>query len=212
MKIQNMTLATLLCCAAGSATAADWYVTAAVGQSKADDKAAIEVNEELVDLGVTGLSSTFDDSDTAYQLQLGYQLTPNWAVEGGYVDLGKFQYSAAFTGPVAGNAVAEVKAAGLNIAAVGSYPVNDQFAVFGKIGAINAKVEGRATATGSGVSATEAISATKAKGYWGVGAAYDFNTQLGLQLEWERFNNLGDEAKTGESDVDLLSLGVKFRF
>jgi len=56
------------------------------------------------------------------------------------------------------------------------------------------------------------VSATKTKSYLGVGAAYNFNEQLGLHLAWERFNNLGDKDKTGESDVDLVSLGLKLNF
>ncbi|MDB4068821.1 outer membrane beta-barrel protein [Pseudomonadales bacterium] len=212
MKIKQMTLVTVLSVAAGSAFAGDWYALGSFGQSKVDGNAASEVNAELIDAGVTGLSSSFDDKDTSYKLQLGYSFTPNFAVEGGYIDLGKFQYSAAFTGPAVGSAVAEVKAAGINLGAVASYPMNDQFEIFGKLGIINAKVEASATASGGGVTLSENISETKVKGYWGVGAAYNFNKQLGLHLAWERFNKLGDDEKTGESDVDLVSLGLKLSF
>ncbi|MDA9050038.1 outer membrane beta-barrel protein [Pseudomonadales bacterium] len=207
-----MTLVTVLSVAAGSAFAGDWYALGSFGQSKVDGNAASEVNAELIDAGVTGLSSSFDDKDTSYKLQLGYSFTPNFAVEGGYIDLGKFQYSAAFTGPAVGSAVAEVKAAGINLGAVASYPMNDQFEIFGKLGIINAKVEASATASGGGVTLSENISETKVKGYWGVGAAYNFNKQLGLHLAWERFNKLGDDEKTGESDVYLVSLGLKLSF
>ena len=212
LKIKQMTLVTVLSVAAGSAFAGDWYALGSFGQSKVDGNVASEVNAELIDAGVTGLSSSFDDKDTSYKLQLGYSFTPYLAVEGGYIDLGKFQYSAAFTGPVAGSAVAEVKAAGFNAGAVASYPMNDQFEIFGKLGIINAKVEGSAAASGSGVTISENVSATKTKSYLGVGAAYNFNEQLGLHLAWERFNNLGDKDKTGESDVDLVSLGLKLNF
>ena len=212
MKMKQMTLVSVLAVATSSAFAGDWYAVGALGQTKVDDQAERDVNSDLIDLGVTGLSSSFDDKDTGYKLQMGYSFTPNWAVEGGYIDLGKFQYSAAVTGPTAGSAVAEVKVAGLNVAAVASYPMSDQFEIFGKLGIINAKVEASATASGGGVTLSENISETKVKGYWGVGAAYNFNKQLGLHLAWERFNKLGDDEKTGESDVDLVSLGLKLSF
>lgn len=62
------------------------------------------------------------------------------------------------------------------------------------------------------MSASDSADDTSAKGYWGIGAAYRFNKQWSLRAEWERFNKLGDENKTGESDVDLLSVGVVFNF
>jgi hypothetical protein len=46
---------------------------------------------------------------------------------------------------------------------------------------------------------------------FGFGATYQINKQWGVRAEWERFNNLGD-SDTGESDVDLLSVGAVFRF
>lgn len=212
MKLKHIAAAGILSLAMASAFAGDWYVVGSIGQStdKTDSKG--DIDDALVSAGVTGLSSSFDDKDTGYKLQLGYQLTPNFAIEGGYVDLGKFKYSASFTGPSAGTGSAEAKASGLNIAAVGIAPINDQFSVFGKFGFINAKVEISATATGSGTSASGSESATKMKANFGIGAAYNFDKAWGLRAEWERFNNLGDKNKTGESDVDMLSVGVVFNF
>ena len=212
MKIKHIAVATILSLTATSSFAADWYLNGSLGHSSARDESVDELNSELIALGVTGLSTAFDDSDTAYKLQLGYRFTPNWAVEGGYIDLGNFDYSATFTGPVAGGAAASLEVAGLNLAAVGSYPVNEKFDLFAKLGVINAKVRLNATATGSGVTFSEDISKTNAEGYWGVGAGYQFNEQLGTQLEWERFNDLGDEQATGEGDVDLISLGIRVAF
>lgn len=209
MKNKHIAVATILSLAAASALAGNWYVVGSVGQSEVQDTNKGEIDAALASIPVTGLSSSMDDTDTGYKLQLGYKFTPNWAIEGGYVDLGKFKYDATFAG---GTANAEIKVTGWNIAAVGTYPINEQFSVFGKLGVIDAKVEADFTATGPGGTASDGDSSTKAKGNWGVGATYNINKQWGVRAEWERFDKLGDKDKTGESDVDLLSVGVVFNF
>jgi OOP family OmpA-OmpF porin len=47
---------------------------------------------------------------------------------------------------------------------------------------------------------------------YGIGLQYDFTNTTGLRLDWERFADVGDEDKTGQSDVDMLSAGLVFRF
>lgn len=217
MNVKRITAAAILSLAMTSAFAGDWYLAGSVGQSRPEDNSKSDTDASLVsDLGVTGLASSMDDTDTGYKLQLGYKFTPNWAVEGGYVDLGKFNYTASFTGSVvpggAGSASADIKASGWNIAGVGTYPINDQFSVFGKLGIIDAKVEIDASVTGAGGVGSTSTSATKWKTLWGAGAACNLSKQWSLRAEWERFNNLGDSDQTGESSVDLLSLGVVFNF
>lgn len=201
-------IAILSATAAAPAFAGDIYVVGSVGQSSMDiDKGTVD--NALTSAGATGVSSSIDKTDTAYKIQLGYRFNQNFAVEGGYVDLGKGKYSAGFTG---GNANANVKASGVNIAALGILPLNESFSVFGKLGFINAKVEQTVSATGPGGSASDSVNATKWKTNWGIGATYNVNKQLGIRFEYEQFSKLGDSNKTGESDVNLLSAGVVYKF
>ena len=186
-----------------------WYGVGSVGRSRLDDSSKNNVDSALTTGGVTGLSSSMDDHDTAYKLQLGYKFTPNWAVEGGYVDLGKFDYRANFTG---GSANGQAKANGWNIAGVGTYPINEQFSVFGKLGMIDARVKENVSASGAGGTVGGNESATKWKANFGVGATYNVARNWGLRAELERFDKLGDNSNTGESNVNLLSLGVAYSF
>ena len=206
--IKRLTVAAALSLTMASAFAGDWYAVGSIGQSRIPSDSKGQTDSSLSGL-VTGLSSSMDDHDTGYKLQLGYKFTPNWAIEGGYVDLGKFNYNATFTG---GTASGEVKASGFNLAGIGSYPINDQFSIFGKLGFIDAKVEASANATGPGGAASGSASATKWKTNWGFGATYNVTKAWGVRAEWERFNKLGDNNNTGESDVNLLSVGVVYNF
>lgn len=194
--------------ASGTVRAQGLYVYGAVGKSSVDfDKSSIDT--ELTNLGVTGLSSSVDDSDTGYKLQLGYMFNRHVGVEGGWVDLGKFRYNANFNG---GSAVADVKASGFSMAAIGVAPLNESASLFAKLGIINAKVKTSASASGPGGAASANVSDTDWSPNYGLGFMYSFTPKLALRVEWDRFDNLGNKDKTGEGDVDLYSVGLKYSF
>jgi opacity protein-like surface antigen len=60
-----------------------------------------------------------------------------------------------------------------------------------------------------GVSRSQEASEVEFK--FGIGASYSFTRNLALRAEFERFLDVGD-SDTGEGDVDLISIGVTFRF
>ena len=211
VKMKQVAAALIALSAASTVFAADdsgVYVLGAVGSSRvAIDKA--EIDSELTAVGVTGLSSTSHETDTGYKLQLGYKVNQNFAVEGGYVDLGKFTYDATFTG---GTAKATAKATGWNIVAMGILPLGDTFSLLGRLGVIRAKVDETASATGPGGSALASVSATKNKSTYGLGVAYNLSKSTSIRADYDRYSKLGDKNTTGEGDVDLYSLAVAYKF
>lgn len=209
MSVKACVVAALLAASITPALAGDFYVLGSVGRSSMKDNSKSNADAVLAAAGFRNISSSLDTTDTGYKLQLGYQYNPNFAVEAGYVDLGKEKYSATYTG---GSASATAKAAGWNIAAVGIVPLNDQFSLFGKLGLIDAKVETSGTVSLGAASASANASATKWKPNYGIGATYNFTKTVGMRAEYERFQKLGDSNTTGESNVDLLSLGVVVKF
>jgi OOP family OmpA-OmpF porin len=46
----------------------------------------------------------------------------------------------------------------------------------------------------------------------GLGGQYNLSKSVGLRVEWERYFKVGDQDTTGETDVDLISAGVVFKF
>lgn len=130
-----------------------------------------------------------DDEDTSWKIFGGWEMNPNIAFEAGWVDFGEI------TGSVGGSAVsAEVD--GWTLAAKGILPINEQFDVFGKFGAIMWDVEGSGAASGISDDGTDLM--------YGLGAQYMLTNQFGIVGEWEWFDI--------DSDVDLFSVGVLFKF
>jgi OOP family OmpA-OmpF porin len=211
LKMKQVAVALITLSAASTVFAADdsgAYILGAVGVSRVSiDKAAFD--DTLNSVPVTGLSSTTDERDTGYKLQLGYKLNQNFAIEGGYVDLGKFAYNATFTG---GNVNATIKASGWNLVAMGILPLGDTFSLLGRVGMIRAKVEANASTTVPGIS-PENTSTTNNDFTYGLGVAYNLSKNVSFRADYDRYAKLGDTNSTGgEGDVDLYSLAVAYKF
>ena len=181
--------------AAQAAGDTGWYGSINAGRS--DQKAGGgEIDRALSNQGVSG-TATMEDHDTGYSLEAGYRFSRNFALEGSYVDLGKFDFNSTVNGTY--------KATGVGLSAVGIIPIEDNFSLYGKAGAFSGKTELSASAPASDRSERETVPT------FGLGASYDFGDNVVGKLEWNRYQNLGD-ASTGEGDVDLYTLGVGYRF
>jgi OOP family OmpA-OmpF porin len=149
-----------------------------------------------------------DRTDTAWKAFVGYQFTPNIGIEGGYVDMGK----ATANGFVGGAFVdANAKVRGVELVAVGTYPITNQFAVYGKLGAIRSRVSVSATAVVPGFAATVSDSSRSTDLTFGLGARYFFTPNFGGRAEWQRYQKVGNST-IGTDDIDVFSLGLLYAF
>jgi len=133
--------------------------------------------------GFNGLTKS---SDAAYGALLGFQYNSNFAVEGEYVDLGRFSSAG-----VAG------KSDALGFGAVGILPLDEGFSVYGKLGVARSRTS---TSVATGTNRTAAT--------YGLGGQYD-TPMIGLRLSWERYK-VGVAGQN--ADDDLYSLAVIFKF
>ena len=186
-----------------------FYVGLSFGQSK--------VNFEDSDVpsvgGATASSISKDESDSGFKLYGGYRFTRNFALEGGWADLGSFRATRNVTAPAVGSFTAEIESSGPFIDAVGIIPLQ-QFALFGKLGAMYATTETTFSTTGAvilapGVPRSSDDSELEFK--FGLGASYSFTRNFAIRAEYERFFDVGT-SDTGEGDIDLISIGIVFRF
>lgn len=190
---------------------------------------------------ITQTTTKLESEQTAdrngYKLQMGYKLTDNFALEGGYVRLGKARYDASYSSTLktpnfpklettqpqlvallpdsvryktvqtSGTASREVEYSGINLSLVGSKQVTDDFSVFAKAGAIHARVKARSSGFGTAES-----SKSKWRPILGVGADYFFDDMFGIRAEYERYNKLGDKDTVGTMDINMMSLGLIGKF
>jgi len=174
---------------AKSAADTGWYVGGSIGQSKTDCESA------------PGFSC--DDKDTAYKIFGGYQINRNFGAELGYTDLGKVTASG-------GGLSVESKATAWDLVGVGAFPLSNQFSIYGKLGFYSGEVKVSSNvAGGSGKKTTTDLT-------YGAGVQYNFMRNLGARLEWQRYASAKqpDTTVTAEdkSDIDVLSLGIVYKF
>jgi OmpA-OmpF porin, OOP family len=171
-----------------------FYVGGALGQTS-------------VDLECSPTSTSCDEEDSSWKIFGGYQFNRHFAVELGYSDLGEVSE----TEPtILGNVTGALKATVWDLVAVASMPIADGFSIFGKVGLYRADTD--FTASAIGLSVTESDSNTDLT--FGVGARYDFTRNLGVRLEWQRYQDVGGTffGVDVEGDVDVISVALIGKF
>ncbi len=195
-------LAITLFSLASSAHAAQGFIGAGLGMSTVSDFSEQEFMMAADDGSLFGADA--DDSDTAFKIFGGVQITPNFAVEAAYANLGEYTVSAQSTGGgffyTAGSVDYSAEATALSLAARVIAPINSSFGVHAKIGFARWDFEDEFTNNGFGVSTSD--DGTDA--YFGVGASVNASPNLSIQLEFERY------ADVAESDVDVIGLSVAY--
>lgn len=176
---------------------AGFYAGAAVGQSRNNEYAC------------EGALIACDEKDTGWKIFGGYQFNKNFGAEVGYVDLGQTTANGVITGVTVSTST---KAKGWEVLGVGTLPIADKFSAYGKLGFFRWDVDFSATVAIPGFAAVASASETGTDLTYGLGLKYDLTKNVGARLEWQRYNDLGNSATTGKSDVDLFSLGIVYKF
>jgi OmpA-OmpF porin, OOP family len=208
---------------AAAESAAGWYFGATGGQAQVDiDQAELDaaVRSEFAAMGypVTSGTSTLEDSDTSWSIVGGYRFSPNFSIEGSYMDFGAAEYRATGTVNPPGPAISapataaeDIEASGFTAAVVGTAPIGEMFELHARAGVMFTKIDVSATVSISGSSGTASDSLDSQDFFFGLGAGLHFAEQWALSLDWQRFKDVGDEDETGEADIDRISLGLTYR-
>jgi OmpA-OmpF porin, OOP family len=128
-----------------------------------------------LDVGQTDVGP---EDDTGFKIFGGYRFHTNIAAEVGYGLL--FDKSG-------------VEVTSLEAVAVGIFPINNQFSIFGKLGfaMLEAKFDGGSEDD------TEIT--------YGIGVQFDFTRNLGVRAQWQRYS-------TDPDDVDFIGVGIVWKF
>lgn len=161
------------------------------------------IDSDSIQDGLCGGSCiAYSDNEDSLGLKIfgGYLFNDYLAVEGGYVNLGKFTYTATST---TGTSDGTYKVQGGNLDLLFHLPLMDMFSLTARGGLLYSQLKEDYSNSGS---------YTKSSlGYkYGLGFQYDFTPAWGLRAEWEDYHL--EESFAGGADVHLLSIGVVYRF
>jgi OOP family OmpA-OmpF porin len=200
-------LTVLVASMAASPAFAQTYFGGALGSSAAS-------LSTIVIPGSTASMSTKTETDSGVKFLVGYKIRPNFALEGGYVNLGKFSSTTNMTAPTVGSEKSETKSSGWSMMAVSFINLTPSFAAFGKAGGYYGTTTVDLSTSGTvvlspGVAVSNSKSAFSLA--YGIGIQYDITKAISVRAEIERFPDL-DAGYGGKFDAGLTSVGVVFRY
>jgi OOP family OmpA-OmpF porin len=185
-----------------------WYAGANAGATNAKQTDG-GLNGAFANQGITA-DTSLDKRDSIYSLDLGYQFHRNFAVEGSYVDLGKYNFNSNISTPAADTASGNYRVKGWTASAVGILPLDNGFSAYGKLGAVFADTKFNASSD-TGATAIGDTSKSSTRPLYGLGLGYDFTKQIVGKAEWTRYDGLGN-SDTGKSNIDTYTVGVAYKF
>ena len=184
-----------------------WYLGAGIGKSRANIDQQ-QIAQDLQNAGFVVNDVRRDRRDDSYKLYAGYQLFPYLAVEGGFFDLGTFNFQAD-TLPIS-LYTGETAIKGVNLDVVGTLPLSEQLSALAKLGVTYNDSDTRFSSNGL-VGVNNFSSSTHHSSYqYGIGLAYQFTQALALRLEAERYRI--DDLVGHKGDIDVMTLGVTYRY
>ena len=190
------------------ASAGDFYALGEVTHSSASlDRGYFD--SALSSGGATGLASSDSGSSNQWRLQGGYRFSPYLSAEIGFIDFGKAKYRASYAD---GSARGTLKSSGLDAALLLWLPLDDDFSVFVKGGAVAARSKA-SLAAGAPADAAAGKSSTDAvRPLVGVGVSYRLGNHFSLRADIDYVNGLGKSGSTGRMDSTMVSLGLGYGF
>lgn len=127
----------------------------------------------------------------------GYEFNQNWGVEAGYTDFRKSDVSYSIGGA---NNRGETEGHAFYLAGKATLPLNEQFSVYGKLGATRVKNELELV--------NASMSRSKTEAYGALGAEYKLNQNVSLIGEYERYG----KSKDFGAKADVWTIGAKYAF
>jgi hypothetical protein len=142
--------------------------------------------------------------EKALRLKLGYQYSRYLSVEGEVNDIGRVPSDLFGSADSVGS---QFRSSGYGVDTVATLPVW-RLSFYGRMGAYH----GEPTLPFAAYS-TSLLGDSAARNHWryGLGVRYDITSALGIRAQVERYSPLGSPLGT-ESDADLYSIGVSWRF
>ncbi|HWJ06065.1 MAG TPA: outer membrane beta-barrel protein [Steroidobacteraceae bacterium] len=225
MKLSRVMVVATLALFGGVASADDgrgFYVGLGAGVALADvDQDELDAMVfgplESEGLEIVDASSKLSDSDASLGLLVGYRFLPWLAVEAEWLTLGTTGYEAhadVWTGDfiVPLKTTLETDSKGIAVSALGLWPVSQRWDLYGRIGVLMADTTVTARVSSDVMSIPFSDSKSSQEVLAGIGAAWKASPTWTVRLDYQHFQDVGDEEVTGEASIDRLSLQWLYTF
>ncbi|MFA9276083.1 MAG: OmpA family protein [Candidatus Aquirickettsiella gammari] len=182
-----------------------WYIGAGLGQSRTsiDEQRLVR---SLMDNGATSVMFNKDERDLGYKLYLGKQLNENFALEGGYFNLGKSNFSARGN---PGTLNGEVGFQGVNLDLLGRVNFTERFSFIANIGMHYTEAKAHFSGDRLYAVTNPNPSERKLNGKYGLGLEYQMTSALSIRGQAER-HRVNDGVQN-RGDVDLYSISLVYK-
>lgn len=183
-----------------------WYVGGSVVGSRVDIEPSRVAGNALAN-GAALTTFTREKRGLGLKLFAGKQLNRYLAIEGGYFDLGKFEFTGNTTD--GGALRGETKYRGANLDLVGQLPLTQRLSLLGRAGVqyAQARTEFGGNRVRAGIDTNPKESGTNAK--FGLGVEYKLTEAAALRWEVERYRT--DETRVARRDVDTASVSFVYK-
>ncbi len=203
----GLALATPAAHAAGPAS--DVYIGGGLSYSRASSLGG-SIDGALANQGF-GSSSSANSSSTNPDLRLGYRVSPNFAVEATYDQVGNLSVQSAIATPGTDNAVGAWKSRGLGLHVLGIAPVDDHWSMYARAGVEQWRTTLNLNSNAGGTTAVANTSSNTALAL-GLGTSYALTPNVDATGEFTHFNHVGDSGGTGRSGLNQFSVGLRYHF
>jgi len=205
IKAISIIIASALVSVLGAATPAlaqktsGFYIGGGGGQSSMLDLSNV-CNNRLPAAGIT--TTSCDNKGVAWKGFAGYQFIRYFGVELGYYEFGKGTIKTSTGGQI------DYKARGPYAGIVVTAPMTDQLSIIARAGALRWSTKLNPDAS----SGLAGVSDNGINGSFGLGLEYMFSDHFGVRGEFERFVTVGDDATTGQTNINVWTVSGLFRF
>lgn len=164
------------------------------------------------------VSSTLDDSDKTWSLNIGYRFNRYVAAEFGYIDLGKVDYTNQLELQQAGTPFdfasdLRLLSHGPFASVIGLFPLGDRFDVHIRGGLYLSDTRERVRAVNladpTTVISFEAKDSDK-DFFGGIGATWNISPSYSVRVEYQHYLDVGGD-HTDEQDYDIVNVSMLFR-
>jgi OOP family OmpA-OmpF porin len=152
-----------------------------------------------------GANSSFWPKPSAITLGGGYHFNRNLGVEAGYSIVGN---STVDTIAVGSSSTDTMKTKLLQVVAVGTYPINDKFELFGKLGLVNEQFDNTYSYSTPGTTYSVSNSASKTNLTYGIGGQFNINKRFGIRMQYQDFGKATFSNCTGNCEIGATSISA----